>query len=322
MRWAHRGAHPRSPLYAPQRSRDGRRNGLPVSDIQEHPDWFRAHDGKWYPKDRLPGGDHVAAPEPPPDRRWIIVVAVAAGIAAAIVAFVALTGGDDEPDPVAVAPTPTGAAVEEPTTVLDEVFPDRPDGVTEGPTPDAEGAADAAASLRVVEAAWVRSAFDDLDFVVVIRNEAGVAFGNVNVDAIFIDASGDTLAREPFSYPLVPAGAEFVLSGLRPIDPDAVSEIRIESSARGTIPDAAPTLDVVDVAWDQDPAGTVTLTGSLRSTSPSEFVSVVGVLRDRNGAFLGTAFAFVDAVADTPSAFEAIGFPAGDVAQVEVYATG
>ncbi len=293
-----------------------------MSDTQEHPDWFRAHDGRWYPKDRLPGGDHVAAPEPPPDRRWMVAVAAVVGVVAALLAFMATRGGDGEPDaPVEAAP-PTVAATEEPTTVLDEVFPDRPEGVVEGPTPDAEGAADASASLRVRESAWVRSAFDDLDFVVVIRNDAAVAFGNVNVDAIFVDAAGNVLAREPFSYPLVPAGADVVLSGLRPIDPDAVAEIRIEATARGTIPDAAPTLEVVDFSWEQDPAGTLTLSGSVVATTPTEFVSVVGVLRDADGAFVGTAFAFVNSVTETPRSFEAVGFPDGDVVDVEVFVNG
>lgn len=293
-----------------------------MSDTQEHPDWFRANDGRWYPKDRLPGGDHAAAPEPPPDRRWMIMVAAAVGIVAAVAVFVATRASDDQPGATVVTPTPTVLVTEAPTTVLDQVFSDRPDGVAEGPTPDAEGAADAGSSMRIVEAAWVRSAFDDLDFVVVLRNDADVAFGNVNVDAIFLDAAGTELAREPFSYPTVPAGGDIVLSGLRPIDPDAVAEIRVETSARGTIPDTAPTLDVVDFSWDQDPAGTVTLRGSIVATTPAEFVSVVGILRGIDGTFLGTAFAFVDSVTDSPRSFEAIGFPDADVADVELHVTG
>ena len=293
-----------------------------MSDTQEHPDWFRAHDGKWYPKDQLPAADHAAAPAPPPNRRWMIVVAAAVGIATAVAVFAATRGGDGDPEAVVLTPTPTVLAVEEPTTVLDEVFPDRPDGAAEGPTPDPGGAADADAALRILEAAWVRSAFDDLDFAVVVRNDADVSFGNVNVDAIFLDASGAELAREPFSYPVVPAGGDVVLSGLRPIDPDAVSEIRIEASARGTIPDSELALEVTEFSWDQDPAGTVTLRGSIVATSPTEFVSVVGILRGGDGAFLGTAFAFVNSVTDVPRAFEAIGFPDADVADVELYVNG
>lgn len=236
--------------------------------------------------------------------------------------FVPILDGDDATDAPTMVATPTVMTVSDPSTVLDDVFPDRPEAIGEGPTPDASGAADAAASLRVVETAWVRSAFDDLDFVVLIRNHADVGFGNVNVEAIFVDAGDAELAREAFSYPAVPAGGEIVLSGLRPIDPDAVAEIRVETSARGTIPSGAPALEVIDIAWHQDPAGTLTLSGSVVATEPAAFVSVVGILRDGDGTFLGTAFAFVDSVTDEARPFEAVGFPDADVADVEVHLSG
>lgn len=293
-----------------------------MSDTQEHPDWFRAHDGRWYPKDELPTGGHAAAPPPPPDRRWLLAGVAVVVAAVAVVAFVVTRGGDEAPDEAAPTTAPTVES-DEPATVLDEVFPDRPDGVAGSPTPDAAGAADAAAALEVVETAWVRSAFDDLDFVVVIRNTADVAFANVNVNAVFVNESGDELAREPFSYPIAPAGGDLIVSGLRPIDPDDVAEILVEITARGSVADSPPNLDMVDVSWDQDPAGTVILAGSVVAAAPAEFVSVVGVLRDGDGDFLGTAFAFVSAVTpDQPSSFEALGFPAGDVAVVDVYVNG
>ncbi|MEM7287308.1 MAG: hypothetical protein AAF480_13230 [Actinomycetota bacterium] len=291
-----------------------------MSDTQEHPDWFRGHDGKWYPKEQLPSRSHVAEPEPPRDRRWLLPAAFFVAVAA-IVVFAVVRSMDDEPNTVAT-PNATAVATAQPETVLDEVFPDRPSVVADRPTPDPTRAGDAASALSVVETAWVRSAFDDLDFVVVIRNDADVTFGNVNIDAVFVDADGAELAREPFSYPVVPAGGDVVLSGLRPIDPDAVDTIRVETSARGTLRGTAATPEVLATTWEQDPAGTVTLSGSVVAATPVEFVSVVGVLRSDDGAFLGTAFAFVDAVTDEPRAFEAVGFPDGDVASVDVYVSG
>lgn len=294
-----------------------------MSDTQEHPDWFRAHDGKWYPKDELPTGEHAAGPPPPPDRRWLLAGVAVVVAAVAVIAFAFTRGGDESPEEAAPTAAPTVDEGDEPATVLDEVFPDRPDGVAESPTPNAAGAADAAAALEVVETAWVRSAFDDLDFVVVIRNTADVAFANVNVDAVFVNESGDELAREPFSYPIAAARGDLIVSGLRPIDPDDVAEILVEITARGSVAESPPMLDVADVSWDQDATGTVTLAGSVVATAPVEFVSVVGLLRDRDGGFMGTAFAFVSAVTpDQPQRFEALGFPAGDVAAVDLYVNG
>ena len=296
-----------------------------MSDTQEHPDWFRAHDGKWYPKDRLPAGDHVADPTPPrnPDRRPWLLVAAGLGILAAVLVFSFTRGADDE-EPEVAAPTPTVAApTTEPTTVLDEVFPDRPETEsTEQPTPDAAAATAAADDLQITEASWVRSAFDELDFAVVVTNGADVAYANVNLDAVFVDDTGAELGRVPFSYPLVGAGSDVILSGLRPIDPDAVADVRLEASARGSLPPAPPAVEVTDWTWEQDAAGTVTVSGSIVATRPTEFVSVVAVLRDADGAFLGTAFAFVDAVVDAPRTFEAIGFPLGDVADADLHLNG
>lgn len=300
---------------------DGRRNGRArVNETPEHPDGIivdphgPGHGGVGS------GESGGAAAGPRWDRRWIVLAAVALAVLA--IAALWATRGDRETVDAPESAAPDAAAVDEPGTILDEVFPERLDQVTEPPTPDAAGASDAPAALQVTEAAWVRSAFDDLDFVVLIRNDADVAFGNVRVDAVFLDATGAELAREPFSYPLVEAGGELVVSGLRPIDPDAVAEIRVETSARGSLPDLGPRLEATEVSWEQDAAGTVTVTGSIVAATPTEFVSVVGVLRGPDGAFVGTAFAFVDAVTDEPRAFTAVGFPNATVADVDVHLTG
>ena len=63
-------------------------------------------------------------------------------------------------------------------------------------------------------------------------------------------------------------------------------------------------------------------TGELTPPTRADFVAVVAVLRDASGAFIGTAFGFLDAVDAEGRSFEATGFPVGDVASVEVFSTG
>ena len=124
-----------------------------------------------------------------------------------------------------------------------------------------------------------------------------------------------------FVLPLVSVGMMEASAIRSPSMPCTFS--RSLTTARGSVAESPPMLDVADVSWDQDATGTVTLAGSVVATAPVEFVSVVGLLRDRDGGFMGTAFAFVSAVTpDQPQRFEALGFPAGDVAAVDLYVNG
>lgn len=278
---------PRTPPVGPQRSLEGLESM--TSSLQP---------------DNRPSGRS-------PKRMALILAAV---VAIAIVATVVFTGGSDGGvDADDGEPLPT-------RSVLDELYPDdtRPDP-SDVPTPAPVDAAEVTESLTIIGVATAETTLGDFESIVLVENGAAQAFVNVAGTVRLLDDSGNAVGDAPFVLPVVEAGQ--IVAVTTPLVGGAagVTDAVMDITARGTRPaGAAPEFD--DIEWAQDGRGTVTVDGTVRTATVTEFLGVVAVLRDSDGTIAGSAFAFVDAATADGVPFQAIGFPAADIASVEVYA--
>lgn len=249
----------------------------------------------------------------------VAIAAVAVAIVVAIVVVVVV--GDDDPPTL---DSPTTELVSRPTTVLDELFPDRatpPEGAPT-PTPDPSGAAGAATDVVMVDALWTENSFGEVDVVVLVENTGSEAYANVSAIAVVVDDAGAELTRIPGAYARVDPGQVVPISTSLAIDVASIAAIELEAGARGTLPPGDGPATISGLAWEQDDVGTVEVSGVLTPASRADFVAIVAVLRSADDTFLGSAFGFVDAVGADGVEIVATGFPAGDVASIEVYSTG
>ncbi len=258
-------------------------------------------------------------PDQPRARRALAVTALVAVVAVAALvtlAVVVVGSGDDDA-------TPDGsdaAARTEPPGPLDALLADgSPTAGEPMPTANPVGASAAASTILPIETGWTTSAYGDVEILVLLRNAGEIAFANVAVDAVLVDEDGNDLATVPASYARVDPGQVVPISSFTTAPAEAIADIRVDVSARGTLPPEPALVELGEVTWDQDELGTVRVTGTIRATEPVEFVAIVAVLRDDAGGYLGSAFGFVERTDEAGTDFEAFGFPAGTVADIELY---
>ncbi len=258
--------------------------------------------------------------DPPRSRaRPVIVAALLAAVLVSVTATVVAVLRSDGDSAVTRDPDVEGDPG--PTIGLDDL---RPDGVpADGaptPTADPSGAAAAAANIVPVELSWAASSYDDVEVLVLLHNAGEQAFANVSVEAVLLDAGGAELATIPASYARVDPGQVLPITSFTTAPLDAIADIAVDVSARGTLPPGTTELRLDGVDWHQDDLGTVGVTGTVVASERVAFVTLVAVLRDPAGEYVGSAFGFVQDVDDRGRPFEAFGFPASSVADVELYA--